>query len=270
MPTSAAGPTRESHQARELAESFGADAERYDRTRPSYPEAMIQRVVTAAPGRDLVDVGCGTGIATRQFRAAGCAVLGVEVDERMAGPARRGGIDVEVSPFESWDTAGRTFDIVAAGQTWHWVDPVAGAAKAAEALRPGGVLALFWNVAVPPADLSAAFADVYRRVVPGFPVFDAARQGGGHSVFVDKATAGLRAVGAFAEPEESRFDWERPYTKEEWLDVVPTSGGHSRFPAETLSELLSGIGAVLDAHGGSFTMTYTTLLLTAVRAADPA
>lgn len=266
MPTSAAGPARESHQARELAESFGADAERYDRTRPSYPDAMIQQVVAAAPGRNLLDVGCGTGIATRQFKAAGCTVLGVEIDERMAEPARRAGIDVEVSSFESWDTAGRTFDIVTAGQTWHWVDPDAGAAKAAAALRPGGLLALFWNVAVPPADLSAAFADVYRRVVPGFPVLDAARQDAGYSAFVDKATAGLRAGGAFGEHRESRFAWERHYTTDEWLDVVPTSGGHSRFPRETLAELLSGLGAAVDAHGGGFTMNYTTLLLTAVRA----
>ncbi len=266
MPTSPAGSTREPHQARELAESFGADAERYDRTRPGYPDAMIQQVVAAAPGRNVVDVGCGTGIAARQFTAAGCTVLGVEVDERMAELARRDGIDVEVSSFESWDTAGRAFDVVAAGQTWHWVDPGAGAAKAAEALRPGGLLALFWNVAVPPADLSAAFGDVYRRVVPGFPVFDAAKQGAGYSVFVDKATAGLRAVGGFHEPEESRFDWERPYTKEEWLDAVPTSGGHSLFPPETLTELLSGMGAAIDANGGGFTMNYTTLLLTSVRA----
>jgi SAM-dependent methyltransferase len=263
MPTSPAGPTRESHQARELAESFGADAERYDRTRPSYPEAMIQRVVTAAPGRNLVDVGCGTGIAARQFRAAGCTVLGVEIDERMAELARRDGIEVEVSSFESWDPAGRTFDIVAAGQTWHWVDPGAGAAKAAEALRPGGLLALFWNVAVPPADLSAAFADVYRRVVPGFPVLDAAKHDTGYSAFADKATAGFGD--AFREPEVSRFAWERPYTQEEWLDVVPTSGGHSRFPRETLTELLSGMGAAIDAQGGGFTMSYTTLLLTAIR-----
>ena len=265
MPTLPAGPTREPHRARELAESFGTDAERYDRTRPGYPDAMIRRVVDAAPGRDVLDVGCGTGIAARRFRAAGCAVLGVEIDERMADLARRDGIDVEVSAFESWDPAGRVFDVVAAGQTWHWVDPVAGAAKAAEALRPGGLLALFWNITVPPADLGAAFADVYRRVVPGFPIHDATKQGGGYSLIADTVAAGIRAAGAFGAAEESRFGWERRYTTEEWLDLVPTSGGHSRFPRETLTELLDGLGAAVDAAGGAFTMDYTTLLITATR-----
>jgi 2-polyprenyl-3-methyl-5-hydroxy-6-metoxy-1,4-benzoquinol methylase len=77
-------PNQEAHRARQIAESFGSDPERYDQTRPRYPEAMVTRVVAHSPGPDVLDVGCGTGIAARQFQAAGCRVLGVEVDERMA------------------------------------------------------------------------------------------------------------------------------------------------------------------------------------------
>lgn len=265
MPTIPAESAPEPHRARDLAESFGAVAERYDRTRPSYPGAMVDRIVAASPGGDVVDVGCGTGIAARQFRAAGCTVLGVEVDEKMAEVARSHGIDVEVSSFETWDTAGRRFDAVVAGQTWHWVDPVAGSAKAAEALRPGGRLALFWNVGVPPADLSAAFADVVRRVVPGFPAFDAAKQSNGYSLFLDKAADGLAAAGGFGEPERWSFDWDRHYTKDEWLEQVPTFGGNSRLTPEQLAELLSGVGAAIDAMGGGFTMNYSAVVFTAVR-----
>ena len=78
--------------------------------------------------------------------AAGCTVLGVDADARMADVARGAASRSRWRPFEAWDPAGRTFDAVVAGQTWHWVDPVAGAAKAAEVLRPGGRLAVFWNV----------------------------------------------------------------------------------------------------------------------------
>ena len=46
------------------------------------------------------------------------------------------------------------------------MDPVAGAAKAAEVLRPGGRLAVFWNTGQPPAGLDEAFGEVYRRVLP--------------------------------------------------------------------------------------------------------
>jgi SAM-dependent methyltransferase len=80
-----------------MAESFGSDPARYDRARPGYPRALVEAVVAASPGRDVLDVGCGTGIAARQFQAAGCRVLGVDIDGRMAAFAREHGIEVEVA-----------------------------------------------------------------------------------------------------------------------------------------------------------------------------
>jgi len=93
----------ELHQRRQVAESFGEDPGRYDRTRPPYPGALVKRIVAASPGPDVLDVGCGTGIAARQFQAAGCHVLGVEADARMAAFARRIGTEVEVATFEAWE-----------------------------------------------------------------------------------------------------------------------------------------------------------------------
>jgi SAM-dependent methyltransferase len=254
------------HLHRQAAESFGADAERYDRSRPRYPAAMVEAIVASIPGPEVLDVGCGTGIAARQFRDAGCRVLGVDVDPRMAEVARRHGIEVEVSSFENWDPAGRRFDALISAQAWHWVDPVAGAAKAARVLRPGGRLAVFWNMARPPAELARAFAEVYARVAPGTPppresapLFD------GHTALFLATAEGLRRAGGFGEPEEWRFDWERYYTRDEWLDVLPTQSVHARLPAGTLRELLAGIGAAVDAFGGGFTMRYTAVVATAVR-----
>ncbi|MCE6996519.1 class I SAM-dependent methyltransferase [Saccharothrix sp. S26] len=257
----------EPHRARAMAESFGTDPERYDRARPSYPEAMVRAIVAAAPGPDVVDVGTGTGIAARLFQAAGCRVLGVEVDPRMARWARGRGLDVEVSAFESWDPAGRVFDAVVSGQTWHWVDPVAGAAKAAAVLRPGGRLAAFWNVGRPPSDLADAFAEVYRRAQPDSLMARAFDPAGG-SALTDRAIAGIREAGGFGEVERWRFDWERTYTRDQWLDQLPTSGAYALMPPGKADEVLTGIGAAIDAAGGSFTMAYTTLVITAARLTD--
>ena len=80
-----------------MAESFGSDVERYDRTRPRYPPALVDRIVAESAGTDLLDVGCGTGIEARAFQAAGCTVLGVEPDARMARFAGRSGVNVEVN-----------------------------------------------------------------------------------------------------------------------------------------------------------------------------
>ena len=258
-----------------MAEGFGADPGRYDRARPTYPADLVDRIIAASPGRAnsgpyCLDVGCGTGISARLFQTAGCRVLGVDPDPRMAELARQGGTETEVAKFEDWESAGRTFDVVIAAQAWHWVDPVAGAAKAAAVLRPGGRLAVFWNAFDPPKDLRQAFAEVFRRVLPdspfgGFwtrPAVDAYRVG------CARAADAMRQAGAFGEPEEWLSCWERPYTRDEWLDLVPTTGGFTQRPKAIQTELLDGLGAAVDAAGGTFTMSYTTIAATAARLAS--
>jgi SAM-dependent methyltransferase len=264
-PLSDPGP-RESYQHRQVAESFGSNAERYDRTRPRYPDALVERVVAASPGPDVLDVGCGTGIAARQFQAAGCRVLGIDPDARMADLARQQGVEVDVANFESWDPAGRAFDAVIAAQAWHWVDPVAGAAKAARALRPGGRLAVFWNAFQLPPDLTDAVSAAYRRVRPDSPAFQGGMPGpDSYLVMCAKAADGIRQAGAFADPGQWRFDWDRPYTRDEWLEQISTFGGYTQFPPAKQEELLAGVGAAIDAVGGRFTMHYATLAVTAAR-----
>lgn len=256
----------EAHRQRGMAESFGSDPARYDRARSGYPDAMVAAIVDAGPGPEVLDVGIGTGVAARQFRESGCRVLGVDVDVRMADFARRGGFEVEVARFEDWDPAGRQFDLVVAGQTWHWVDPDAGAVKAAQVLRPGGRLAVFWNVMQPAPDVVEGFSAVYRRVLGRYdpwarPALDA------YSRILGTVAAGLGRSGAFREPEQWRFDWARPYTRDEWLEQMATGGDVARMPPGALAELQAGVGDVIDAVGGSFTMPFAAVVVTAVRGA---
>ncbi len=270
-PEQSEGPrftVRDSHRARQIAESFGTDAERYERARPSYPEALIDRIVTDSPGPDILDAGCGTGIAARQFQAAGCRVLGVEPDARMAEVARRLGVEVDVATLETWDPAGREFDAVVAAQAWHWIDPIAGAAKAARVLRTGGRLAAFWHVFQLPPDIAEAFAEVYERVLPEAPVnlrWLSRPPEDTYAAMLTKAADGFRTAGGFSDSEEWRFDWERTYTRDTWLDQLPTIGLLTRLPQDKLAELLDGVGAAVDKTGGSFTMRYATVAVTATR-----
>jgi SAM-dependent methyltransferase len=227
---------------------------------------MVDRIVAAAPGRDVLDVGCGTGIAARQFQAAGCRVLGIDPDACMANLARRFGLQVEVATFEAWDPGDRTFDAVVAGQAWHWVDPVAGAAKAAGVLRPGGRLAVFWNAFEPPPEVAEAFSSVHSRVLPDSPVSRSWSTRTDHySVMCDRAADAMTQAGGFGEPERWRFGWDLHYTRDEWLDTVPTFGGVTLAPAAVQQELLAGFGAAVDALGGGFTMRYTAMVVTAAR-----
>jgi SAM-dependent methyltransferase len=250
-----------------MAESFGADAQRYDQARPGYPDPLVTRIVTASPGPDVLDVGCGTGIAARQFQAAGCTVLGVEPDARMADFARARGLQVEVATFEAWQPAGRTFDAVIAAQSWHWVEPVAGVVKAARVLRPGGRLAIFGHAYEPPIEVAEPFAAAYRRAAPDSPFNGqpARRPLGLYQAAYAKFADKIRETEQFNAPEQWQFDWEQSYTRDQWLDLLPTTGGLTPLRPDQTAEILDAVGNAIDSLGGRFTMNYTTLATTAVR-----
>ena len=68
----------------------------------------------------------------------------------------------------------------------------------------------------------------------------------------------------FSEPEQWEFGWERTYTRDEWLDQLPTQGHlNLLLPPDELAGVLAGVGAAIDAMGGSLTMPYTTVAVTA-------
>ena len=252
----------DAHTQREVAESFGADAERYDKARPPYPDAMIKRIVAAAPGPAFLDVGTGTGIAARQLQAAGARVLGLDVDDRMAARARQRGLEVEVAKFEEWEPHGRRFDALVAAMTWHWIDPLAGAAKAAQVLGPGGTINLMWNVFEAPPEVKPVFAEINARIVPELPNLWASPvpMVQGYQAILDQGIDGLREVGGFEDLEQWRVDWDLAYTRDEWLAVVPTFGGiGSRISKTTLDELLTATGEAIDAAGGTLLIRYSTL-----------
>jgi len=241
---------------------------------------MVDRILAESPGAGsgvragsgprVLDVGCGTGIVGRLFQAAGAEVLGVDPDERMAAQARAGGLEVEVARIEEWEPAGATFNMVVAGQAWHWIDPVAGARTAGRALGPGGRLAVFWNSFRPPPGLGEAMTAVVKRVLPDTPLRNGLPGPDGYARLADRALGGMREAGVFQDLDTWFFDWERPYTRDEWLDAVPTFGGNNQLPAAQRDELLAGVGAAIDDIGGRFTMGYTTVVATALKAGDTA
>ena len=250
------------HDDRRRANSFGEDAAQYDRARPSYPADLVDDLLTDGTRR-VLDVGCGTGIAGRLFAGRGCDVLGVEPDARMAEVSRSHGLEVEVSKFETWEPDGRAFDLLVSGQAWHWIDPTVGPTKAGRVIRPGGRFAAFWNLGEHEPETLEAFDEVYNRL--GLDVHDSValgtyrRDGGAGTI------AGLEATGLFDAVDVHIYYWERRYSRDEWLDQLPTQSDHRILPPDVLRALLAAIGDVIDGLGGSLLMRYDTMLVTARR-----
>src|ERR1700712_1163347 len=150
--------------------SFGQNVADYERGRPGYPDAAIewmlaQAVVGSSPFGSspfgtkpapasaehplaVVDVGAGTGKFTASLVTRGLTVTAVEPDEvmRQTLSGKFPSVVALSGTAESMPLADASADLVTFAQAWHWVDVPAASAEVARVLRPGGSLALVWNI----------------------------------------------------------------------------------------------------------------------------
>lgn len=248
------------HANRTRAECFGAVAELYDRARPTYPEELVDELLRGG-ARNVLDAGCGTGIATALFAARGCDVLGVEVDARMAAVARAKGLAVEVASFERWEDRGRRFELLISEQAWHWVEPSTGATRAASVLADGGTIGAFWNLGDPPAHVREVLAPIYSRLAPELENYSVVL-GKSHGR-VAQTAAGLAACGAFEPAQETWFERTETYDAAAWVDFLRTHSDHQTLPPAQREALLDAVTDAIESIGGSFAMAVETVLVSA-------
>ncbi len=266
------GTAGDDHRRQTVVRSrlFEHEAERYDRCRPRYPDVVIDALLGPEPtGLEVLDVGCGTGIAAVPMVERGAKVLGVELAPRMAEIAHRHGIEVEIGAFEEWDAAGRSFDRVTSAQAWHWLDMPAATAKAVSLLRPNGSLGLIWSGGAHPDDLADALEKVYSTVVPlathrlfrGY----AAHRSTDIRTGLDGVVEAIAATPDFGAVTEEWFPWTQRYQKDEWLELLLTNSQYPALDANLRQRLLDAVGTTIDDYGGSFVMSFETVLFTATR-----
>jgi SAM-dependent methyltransferase len=135
--------------------SFDGWADDYDRYRPTYPVALFERIareLTLPDRPSVVDLGAGTGRASIAMAERGWRVTAVEPGDPMLEVLRAGaaaaGVEVVTTQAaaESTGLDRASFDLATAAQAFHWFDKPAALAEMARIVRPGGGIALFWNV----------------------------------------------------------------------------------------------------------------------------
>ena len=206
---------------------FGRTAQDYARHRQGFPERLFERLSTmdvGLPGQRLLDLGTGTGTLGRGFARRGCIITGLDPAASLMEEARRldkeAGVSVDyvVGRAEETGLPDGSFDVVSAGQCWHWFDRPRAAREAYRLLRTGGRLVIAHYDWLPlPGTVVEATEQLILRHNPAW------RGGGGTGVYphwpTDVAVAGFHDVEIFT------FDEPAIYSREAWRGRIRASAG---------------------------------------------
>ena len=233
---------------------FGKTADTYDQARPGYPQAVVEHVRSLVPATDAVEVGAGTGKATVAFARDGLALTCLEPSPQMAAilDARNlPGVEVVVTTLENWDGHPQSADLIYAAQAWHWVDEETGFPKALSLLRPGGVLALLWNI---PVDRYGPHEELYARYAPELLAErdERIQRRDDHDWCADMKEAG------FISTERVSHIWSEELTADRYRALYSTYSDHMMLDEPARTAILDGLVSDVDSRGGSVTVDYRT------------
>jgi ubiquinone/menaquinone biosynthesis C-methylase UbiE len=162
---------------RSYGEVFDQVADEYDRHRLTYPDALLDHaceVAALGAGDRVLEIGCGTGQLTRNLLARGLRVWAIEPGDRLIALARQnlgdiGDVKFVNARLEDAPLPRERFHAVFSASAMHWIDPDLGWQKAAEALAPGGTLALvqYFGLTEPnSADDQQALLSAMAKIAP--------------------------------------------------------------------------------------------------------
>ena len=209
------------------APDFGRTAGDYAKHRAGFPPRFFDELRSrgiGVAGQRVLDLGTGTGTVARGLALGGAEVTGLDPSEPLLEQARELDRQAEVSityvvaTAEETGLPGGSFDVITAGQCWHWFDRPRAASEVMRLLKPGGWLVIAHFDWIPlPGNVVQATEELIRQHNPDWKL------GGGNGIHArwleDAAVAGFRDLETFS------FDLDVPYSHEAWRGRIRASAG---------------------------------------------
>ena len=251
--------------------SFDEVAEIYDRARPSYPADLFDALFQMLPAESqIVEVGPGTGQATKDLLARGAFVHAVEIGPAMAAKLRSNvssdRLRVTVGDFEVVGIAPGTADAVFSATAYHWISPAAQTERPATVLRLGGIVAVVDLIQVDTPDDAGFFAAsqaIYERYGQGHKGPPAPTREGADPAIREVLEADHR----FVDVAVRRYDWDQTYRAADYRQLMLSYSGTQMMDTADRRGLLDDIETFIRTDfGGRVTrprvVTLTTATLT--------
>ncbi len=219
------------------ARSFDRVAALYDKFRPDYPQALVESVIALShlpeQGR-ILEIGSGTGKATRLFASRDYSIHCIEPGRHLAALAARNlqaypNVSFEVARFEDCHEQPAEFDLVMSAQAFHWVHWEMGYPKSARALKPGGSLALFWNMHTGfRGQIAADLEKIYRDIAHEMDNPQVAIE-----ETIQERMEEISQSCCFGPVTVRRFPWSQTSSTSDYIGLINTHSDHLRLPAQT-------------------------------------
>jgi len=213
----------------------------YERYRPGYSAEAVEWFVRATgltPGDRVVDLAAGTGKLTRVLAGAGLSVVAVEPSAKMRAKLSEmlPGVEALDGTAEAIPAADGEVAAVTAGQAFHHFRPEQALEEINRAPRPGGSLALFWNLYLPQDAVKQALDEIIDRHIPPESAVQAAF-GSWREAFAETAL--------FEEAAEARsFPTTHTVPRRKLRPLMATSSDVASLPAAERDLLLAEIEAL--------------------------
>ncbi|MBM3887013.1 methyltransferase domain-containing protein [Candidatus Dependentiae bacterium] len=209
---------------------FGKTAEDYRKYRHGFPEDFFLRLRHAGigiQGEKVLDLGTGTGTIARGFAKAGCAVIAIDPAEKLMEQAKNidlecgvSGITYLVGTAEDTKQADHSFDVVVAGQCWHWFDAFKAIQEIKRILKPNGKLVIGHYDWIPAEGSIPELSEAL--ILKHNPAW---KMGGGNGFYPQWVKQLLEA--GFQHIETYSFEVTEVYSHEAWRGRIRASAGVS-------------------------------------------
>jgi SAM-dependent methyltransferase len=251
--------------------SFNEVPEVYDRVRPSYPVDLFDVLFQMLPAEPkIVEVGPGTGQATKDLLARGAFVHAIEIGPKMAAKLRSNlpsdRLSIGVGDFEAFEVVAGENDAVFSATAYHWISRRAQTDRPAAILRPGGLVAIVDAIQVDSPDDAGFFAaaqPIYERYGEGHTGPPAPTRGN-----VDPA---IRSVfdtdRGFDSVAVHQYDWNQTYNATGYRTLMLSYSGTQMMEETDRLGLLDDVEHLVHSDFGGFitrplvvTLTTATLV----------
>jgi SAM-dependent methyltransferase len=223
--------------------------------------------IDAATAR-ILEIGCGAGQATLPLARRGCGIVGIEMGANLAHIARARlaafpQVSIVNTRFEDWQRDEYLVDMVLSVDAWHWLDPRTCYTKAADALKPHGILAIARTLHIYPPGFDSFFAEIqssYEQIGVGTMPWPPPAPSQ-----IPDLREELASSGCFNNIQITRRIREQQFTADRYIAFLATTSDHRLMAAAKRERLFAEMRRLIDLKPNGRIRRHTLTLLHVAR-----